>query len=62
MEAFIVPDYHEIAQHFKFINQDIEKSTHFTKTKNPTTKNFDVNLSDKIDAMCIIFNMTGKQP
>ena len=56
-EALIVPNYHEIAEHFKFINQDKDLPGGETKTDGE----FDIHKSDRIDAMTVIFNMTGEQ-
>jgi len=58
-EALIVPNYHEIAEHFKFINQDLDLENGATKD---SEGNFDIHSSQRIDAMTIIFNMTGAQP
>ena len=55
-EAMIVPNYHEIAEHFKFINQDKDIKGGATKTDG----NFDITKSVQIDAMSIVFNMTGE--
>jgi hypothetical protein len=52
----IVPNYHEIAEHFKFINQDKDLKGGDTKTDG----NFDITKSVQIDAMSIVFNMTGE--
>jgi len=54
----IVPNYHEIAEHFKFINQDLDIENGETKD---SEGNFDIHKSQRIDAMTIIFNMTGEQ-
>ena len=43
----IVSDYHDIAENFKFINNERDKS-----------EPFDMDNSENIDSMNIIFNMT----
>jgi len=55
----IVPNYHEIAEHFKFINQDKDLDGGATKDDEG---NFDIDLSVRIDSMSIIYNMTGDEP
>ena len=57
-EALIVPNYHEIAEHFKFINQDKDLKGGATKTDGK----YDIHKSVHIDSMSIVFNMTGHQP
>lgn len=57
-EAIITPNYHEIAEHFKFINQEKDLKGGETKTDGK----YDIHKSKLIDSMSIVFNMTGHQP